>query len=105
MGTMKFNHPHSLPKESAKKRLETLFSYWGKHGVNVGWTGDSCKLSGKVKGVTFDATLTVKDGSVDGEGPDPGLVMRTAATAYIKKKMGEYLDPKKSDAEILKIDV
>lgn len=101
---MKFQQEHSLSKEEAKKRLEALTSYWAKYGVEVKWEGDSARFSGKVKGVHVDASMTVKDRLIDGEGSDPGLLMRTAATAYIKRKLAEYLDPKKTDADVARID-
>lgn len=101
---MKFQQAHSLTKDEAKKRLQALTNYWSKYGVDVKWDGDSARFTGKVKGVQVDATMTVKDNLIDGEGSDPGLLMRTAATAYIKRKLAEYLDPKKSEADVEKID-
>jgi hypothetical protein len=102
---MKFNLAHGLSKESARARLETLFGIWqSKYGVNVAWTGDSARLFGTVKGVSFDATLTVGERGIDATGPDPGFVMRAAVTAYLKRKLGEFLDPRKLDADIGKIE-
>jgi hypothetical protein len=61
--------------------------------VAVSWEGDSARLVGAVKGINFDATLTVRDGQVDAEGTDPGMLMRAVTTAYLKKKLAIYLDP------------
>ncbi len=91
---MKFDHPHTLGKDEAKKRIERLAGYWqSKYGVAVSWEGDSARLVGAVKGINFDATLTVRDGQVDAEGTDPGMLMRAVTTAYLKKKLAIYLDP------------
>ena len=67
---MKFQQEHSLSKDEAKKRLQALTSYWAKYGVDVKWEGDSARFSGKVKGVQVDASMTVKDRLIDGEGSD-----------------------------------
>ncbi|MGC4113692.1 MAG: polyhydroxyalkanoic acid system family protein [Myxococcales bacterium] len=91
---MKFDQSHALGKDEAKKRIERLADYWKtKYGVAVNWNGDSARLVGAVKGINFDATLTVRDTLVDAEGTDPGLLMRAVATAYLKKKLAVYLDP------------
>jgi hypothetical protein len=97
MGMLKFEVPHALTREEAKKRVEALLGYWGKkYGVKASWTGDSATMSGKAMGVTLDATLTVFDTRVGGEATDPGLLLRGQAQKYLTRKFGDYLDPKKS---------
>jgi len=99
---MKFDHPHSLGKDEAKRRIERLADYWKtQYGVSVSWNADSARLVGAVKGINFDATLTVRDGSVDAEGTDPGMLMRAVTTAYLKKKLAIYLDPKVRPEDIV----
>ncbi len=94
---MKFEHPHTLGKDEARRRIEKLGGYWStRYGVTVAWTGDSARLTGSVKGVRFDATLTVRDGQVAAEGTDPGMLMRAVTTAYLKNKLALYLDPRKT---------
>jgi hypothetical protein len=94
---MKFQQPHSLPKEEALRRIEKLTRHWQtKHGVNVTWTGDSARLVGTVSGISFDAKVVVAERQVDAEGTDPGMLVRAMATAYFKKKLADYLDPRKS---------
>jgi len=91
---MKFDHPHTLGKDEARRRIERLADYWKtRYAVAVTWTGDSARLVGSVKGVTFDATLTVHERLVDALGTDPGMLMRAITTAYLKKKLALYLDP------------
>ena len=91
---MKFDHPHTLGKDEAKRRVEQLANYWKtRYGVAVDWSGDSARLVGAVKGVTFDATLTFREQMVDATGTDPGMLMRAITTAYLKKKLAIYLDP------------
>ena len=101
---MKFNHPHPFGKEEAKRRLQHLTSYWHtNHGVSAEWTGDTARLQGNVKGITFDAHITVLDGQIEAEATDPGLLLRAAATGYLKKKLADYLDPKKTEADLAKL--
>lgn len=99
---MKFDHPHSLGKDEARRRIERLSAYWSsQYGVAVSWVGDSAHLNGSVKGVTFDATLTVGQAKVEAEGTDPGILMRAVTTAYLKKKLALYLDPSKRAEDIV----
>ncbi len=94
---MKFQQPHSLAKDEARRRVEKLTRHWQqKHGVNVTWDGDAAHLVGTVNGITFDASVVVSERQVDAEGSDPGILVRAMATAYFKRKLATYLDPKKS---------
>jgi len=91
---MKFEQAQSLGKDEARRRIEALTDYWHNHyGVAVTWTGDSAKLAGNVKGITFDATLLVTDTSVAAEGSDPGVLMRAIIMGYFKRKLTDYLNP------------
>jgi hypothetical protein len=97
MGMMKFDIPHTLPKEEVRKRLDQLLQHWAhKHGVTTTWSGDGAKLAGKVMGFDLDARFTVTDKVVQGEGTDPGLLLRGQVKSYLQKKVGSVLDPSKS---------
>lgn len=97
MGMMKFDIPHSLPKEEVKKRVEQLLQYWGgKYGVKADWTGEGAKIVGKVMGIKLDASFVITDKAVEGEGTDPGMLLRGQATKYLKEKFSSVLDPSKS---------
>lgn len=101
MGTMKFEVSHSLPKDEAKKRVELLLHYWGnKYGVKADWSGDGAKLNGKVMGINLDASFVITDKALQGEGTDPGMLLRGQAKAYLQKKFGAVLDPSKSLADV-----
>src|SRR5439155_24628167 len=92
MGMLKFEVPHTLSKDEAKKRVEALVGYWSKkYGVKAAWTGDSATLSGKAMGVSLDANLTVTDARVGGEASDPGILLRGQAKKYLTRKFGDYL--------------
>lgn len=94
---MKFEHPHSLGKDEAKRRIERLGEYWrARYGVAVAWAGDSARLTGSAKGIVFDATVTVADAVVCAEGTDPGMLMRALVTGYFKRKLSDYLNPSTS---------
>jgi hypothetical protein len=103
MGTMKFEVPHSLPKDEVRKRVEQLLRYWdSRHGVKATWQSDGARVVGKVMGIALDAQFTITDSAVQGEGTDPGLLLRSQAKSYLQKKLGEALDPSKS-ADDLKL--
>lgn len=97
MGMMKFDIPHSLPKEEVKQRVEQLLQYWGgKYGVKADWQGEGAKIVGKVMGIQMDASFVITDKAVEGEGTDPGMLLRGQAKSYLQKKFGAVLDPNKN---------
>lgn len=97
MGTMKFEVPHSLSKDEARKRVEQLLKYWmDKYGVKTSWSENGAKVIGKVMGINLDANFTITDGAIQGEGTDPGMLLRGQAKSYLQKKLGGVLDPSKS---------
>ena len=101
MGMIKFDVPHTLGREDAKKRVEQLFSYWSrKHGIQSKWAGDTATILGKAMGVQIQATLNIAEGAVHGEATDPGMLLRGTARKYLEKKFASFLDPKKSAADL-----
>lgn len=97
MGTMKFDIPHSLPKEEVKQRVEQLLQYWStKYGVKANWRGDGAQIAGKVMGIQLDASFVITDNQVQGEGTDPGMLLRGKAKSYLQDKFASVLDPKKT---------
>ena len=101
MGMIKFEVPHGLSKDDAKKRVEQLVDYWKrKYGVAVSWAGDAAKLSGKVMGISIDADLQISDKKVGGEATDPGLLLRGQAKSYLTRKFQAYLDPNKKPGDV-----
>ncbi|HEX8825964.1 MAG TPA: polyhydroxyalkanoic acid system family protein [Archangium sp.] len=101
MGTMKFEIPHTLSKDDARKRVEQLLKYWmDKYGVKADWSGDGAKVIGKVMGINLDANFTITDGAIQGEGTDPGMLLRGQAKSYIQKKFSTVLDPSKSISDL-----
>lgn len=103
MGTMKFEVPHSLPKDEVRKRMEQLLRYWdSRHGMKATWESEGARVIGKVMGIALDARFTITDSAVQGEGTDPGLLLRGQAKSYLEKKLGEVLDPARS-ADDLKL--
>ncbi|MFZ5468356.1 MAG: polyhydroxyalkanoic acid system family protein [Myxococcota bacterium] len=101
MGMLKFEVPHTLSKDEAKKRVEALLRHWGtKYGVKAQWAGDRATLAGKAMGVSIDGHLEVLEGKVGGEATDPGMLLRGQAQKYLTRKFGDYLDPQKSLADV-----
>ncbi|MBL8952371.1 MAG: polyhydroxyalkanoic acid system family protein [Myxococcaceae bacterium] len=101
MGMMKLEMPHSLSHEDAKARVQALLDYWSrKYGVKASWAGDKATFVGKVMGVTFDGWLTVAANRIGGEATDPGMLLRGQTQKYLQRKFGDYLDAKKSLADV-----
>ena len=101
MGTMKFEVPHTLSKDEARKRVEQLVKYWAdKYGVKAEWAADGAKVIGKVMGINLDASFKITDKGIEGEGTDPGMLLRGQAKSYLQKKLGEVLDPSKSLSDL-----
>ncbi len=94
MGMVKFEVPHSLSKDEAKRRVSELVTYWSsKYGVKVDWSGDAAKMAGKIMGLNMNAHLQVLGNKVSGEATDPGFLLRDKAMKYLKQKFETYLAP------------
>jgi len=103
MGTMKFEVPHTLSKDEARKRVEQLLKHWNdKYGVKAEWAADGAKVIGKVMGINLDASFKITDGAIEGEGTDPGMLLRGQAKSYLQKKFSTVLDPSKSVDDVNK---
>jgi Putative polyhydroxyalkanoic acid system protein (PHA_gran_rgn) len=102
MGMIKFEFPHALATDEAKKRVEALLAYWSrKYGVKASWSGEKATMNGKAMGFSFDGWLVVDGKRVGGEASDPGMLLRGQASKYLTRKLGEYLDGKRQLSEIL----
>jgi len=98
---MHIEESHSFTVEEAKQRVELLVGGWQKkYGINVSWSDATVTVKGKAMGVTIDATVKVEPSRILAEGKDPGLLMRGAATGYLKRKFAEYFDPKVTLADL-----
>lgn len=105
MGSMKFEVPHTLSKDDAKKRIEQLTHYWqSKYGIQSNWQGDGASMLGKVMGIKLEAKFSVTDTAVQGEGTDPGMLFRDKAKKYLTHKFSTFLDPSKSLEDLKKAE-
>jgi hypothetical protein len=101
MGTIKLDVPHSLSDEDAKARIVALLDYWSrKYSVKSSWVGDKVTFKGTVMGITFDGHFSCVGKKVGGEATDPGMLLRGQATKYLTRKFNDYLDPKKTLAQV-----
>src|SRR4051812_41981763 len=106
MAKIKLDIAHKLTDEEARKRVEALLGYWTrKYGVQAKWQGDLVTFAGKQMGVTIDGKLTITPGKLVGDAADPGFLLRAQAEKYLKKKFENYLDPKKTLADLAREDV
>ena len=84
---------HNLGKAEARRRIEGLANYWrSKYGVRVIWHEDHAQLSGRVKGISFDANLVVGENTVLANASDPGWLLRTKVREYVGDKLDEHLN-------------
>lgn len=92
---MEIEHKHGFTHDEAKARVRALADYLqNKHGMNIAWKADdSFHLTGKYTVVSLDVTVQVHPSTVQVTGPDPGLLLRGPAKAYIARKVSEYLSP------------
>jgi hypothetical protein len=101
MGMLKLEIPHSLPLEDARARVQALLDYWArKYNVRATWNGDKATFAGKAMGITIDGHLTLAPRQITGEASDPGMLLRGQAKKYLDRKFADYLDPKKSLADV-----
>ena len=98
---MKIEENHSFTPEEAQQRLKILVDGWQKkYGLQATWSGTSVVVHGKAMGVTIDATVKIEANKIVADGKDPGILLRGAATGYLKKKFVEYFDPKVTVADL-----
>ncbi len=69
--------PHELPPEEAKRRLDKFAENLKQQFPNDAgqitqtWEGDTCTVSGKVKGFSIGCTLHVDEANVTAKGDIP----------------------------------
>jgi Putative polyhydroxyalkanoic acid system protein (PHA_gran_rgn) len=92
---LEIEHKHAFGHDEAKARARALAEYLqNKHGMQIDWSGDDAfRLRGKYTVVNIDASVKVLADKVHVTGPDPGLLLRSTAKAYIAKKLTQYMDP------------
>lgn len=95
---MEIQAAHPFTHEEAKARVRALADYLSnKHRMTIAWTGDDrFHLTGKYTVVELDVTVQIGPNKVQVNGPDPGLLLRGPAKAYISRKVNEYLSPSAS---------
>jgi len=94
---MRIEVSHQLELAASIDRMQALTAYWGeKYAVESRWTNAGSTLAGSFLGTTFRATISVEQCSVVVEGPDPGILFRRQAIAYVTRKLDEYLRPEMS---------
>lgn len=105
MAKIKLDIPHTLTVEDVKQRLDSLLGYWTrKYGVKGVWTGQNATFNGKAMGVSFDGSLKIHPAKLEIESIDPGFLLRGQAEKYLRRKFGDYLDPKKTLADLARED-
>lgn len=92
---MEIEHKHPFAHDEAKARARALADYLqNKHGMKIDWTGDDgFTLRGKYTVVNIDVTVKILPDKVHVVGPDPGMLWRSPAKAYIAKKLDQYMSP------------
>jgi hypothetical protein len=89
---MLITHRHNLTKAQAQAQMQKLATFWKNgHGVQVEEGLNQICVQGKLKGVSFSATMVATEQAVTVTGSDPGWLFRSAAKKYVKEKLCEYL--------------
>lgn len=91
---MEIEHKHPFDHAEAKSRAKALAEYLqNRHGMTIEWSSDDAfRLHGKYMVVGIDASVKVLADKVHVTGPDPGMLWRSPAKAYIAKKLTQYMD-------------
>lgn len=85
---------YTLSDDDALARAHALTDYWAKkHGVNVVWREQEVRLHGRVMGVKFDGTVSIRDGRIHASFDAGFLAQKLGARAYVERKLDDYLDP------------
>ena len=92
---LRVEHRHGLSLDQSRERLRALGDYFqNKHKIAVHWSGeDALSLQGKYAMFSFKADVTLKEGVIAVEAPDPGMLLRNKAREYLEGKLKKYLDP------------
>ncbi len=94
---MKIDRPHSFNKDEALGRIKALTDYWhNKHGIRTDWQGDSARVKGKVRGISFDGTFTVFDQQLKADVKVGFLAEKLGGRDYVERKLADYLDANNS---------
>jgi hypothetical protein len=93
---MRLERKHRFTDDEALSRLRALTDYWGaRYGVQTDWTGSKARISGKVRGVSFDGTIDVSGGAMVADMKAGFLAEKLGAKGYVERKLDDYLDPAK----------
>lgn len=91
---MNIDYPHRFSVDEATSRIKALTSYWdSRYGTRTTWQGPSATITGKVKGIKFDGTFTVKDRSLVADVKVGFLAEKMGGRQYVEHKLQQYLDP------------
>ena len=98
---MNLERPYACPDDEALTRLHALTDYWQrKHGLTAAWTAGACHVHGKVKGVKFDARVTVANGLVKADVDAGFLAEKLGGRKYVEGKLEDYLNPARTVDEL-----
>ena len=98
---MQVERTYRLPDDEALARLRALTDYWSaKYRVRAEWDGATARISGKVRGVGFDGTVTVRDGRLSADIKAGFLAEKLGGKLYVERKLDDYLDPSRTIAEL-----
>jgi hypothetical protein len=93
---MKIEKNYTFERDEALSRIQALTDYWKRHGVVSDWRDNSVKISGRIKGIKLNASVTVDDKRLYGEVKVGFLAEKLGGSQYVERKLGEYLDPNTS---------
>jgi hypothetical protein len=91
---MKLEKDHAFTRDEAVARIRALTDYWDtKHGTSTTWSGNSARITGKVKGVSFDGHFSVEERRLLADVKVGFFAEMIGGKAYVERKVDDYLNP------------
>mgnify|MGYP002639802996 CR=1 FL=1 len=99
-GSVQIAHSHCLSDDDARQRVVALTDYWStRYAMTGAWKGERYQISGKTKGIRFDAVFSLAPGRVEVAVEVP-FFARKIGRDYVERKLRDYLDPARSLADL-----
>jgi len=94
---MKLERTYGFSEDEAVARVRALTDYWDtRHGTRTVWQGTTARISGKVKGISFDGSFSFNGNRLLADVKVGFLAEKIGGRAYVERKLDDYLNPQNS---------
>lgn len=91
---MKLERTFGFSEEEAVARVRALTDYWDtRHGTRTVWQGNTARINGKVKGISFDGNFRFEGNRLLADVKVGFLAEKIGGRAYVERKLDDYLNP------------